>query len=156
MLNNITITSEIYPYVLVAYACLHQLQKHPDFAWTKQYKLTDNEINQSRLLAAKSHQGPLFKFGVQVPQNKSHADHLDTIANNNLWKEAHFKEVDSLKKFKTFRALEPHEPLPEGYSLIPYHIIYDVKFEGEKVRYHQTLSPLSWVKGEDWCRTCAR
>ena len=35
-----------------------------------------------------------------------------------------------MKDFKTFRALAEGEVLPEGYIKIPYHIVYDVKFDG--------------------------
>ena len=110
------------------YAHIHNLQQHPDFQWTQQYKQTPEEVNQSRLLAAKSHQGPVFKFGVQVPKNAAHATHLDCINNNTLWQEAAEKELQSLKDFKTFRALDEGEKPPEGYIHIPYHFVHDVKF----------------------------
>src|SRR5210317_1397705 len=62
-----------------------------------------------------------FKFGVQVPKNAVHAKKLDKLSNNNLWEEANKKELKSLKDFKTFRVLEDHEKVPDGYIRIPYH-----------------------------------
>ena len=82
-----------------------------------------------KVLQGKGHQGMNFKFGVQIPTNSGHALHLDKINNNHLWEEAIKKEMDSLNDFKTFRALERDEPLPPGYSRIPYHLIYDCKFD---------------------------
>ena len=81
-------------------------------------------------MAAKNQQSPLYKFGVQVPMNVSHALYLDKLNNNNLWQEAMDKEIMSINDFKTFRVLTEGEELPEGYTRIPYHIVFDVKFDG--------------------------
>ena len=32
----------------------------------------------------------------------------------------------------TFKVLEKGEQIPEGYKFIPYHCIYDVKFDGRR------------------------
>ena len=80
-------------------------------------------------MAAKSHQGPHFKFGVQVPKNAGHARRLNALHNSNLWKQATDKELKSLYDFKTFRAISEGEKPPEGYIQIPYHFVYDVKFD---------------------------
>ena len=58
-----------------------------------------------------------------------HAFHLDQLLNQNSWKEAIDTELESINKFATFRVLEEDEPLPPGYIKIPYHIIFDVKFD---------------------------
>src|SRR5210317_2204013 len=80
-------------------------------------------------MATKHNQGPVFKFGIQVPKNAAHAKKLDQLSNNNLWEEANKKELKSLKDFKAFRVLEDHEKVPDGYIRIPYHFVYDVKFD---------------------------
>ena len=41
-------------------------------------------------------------------------------------------EIDSINAYQTFRVLEDNEPLPDGYKWIPYHCIYDVKFDGRR------------------------
>ena len=65
------------PQVLIDYAKACNLQQHPDFSWTQPH--IDNEIAHKKalILAAKSHQGPQFKFGVQLPKNSKHASALD-------------------------------------------------------------------------------
>src|SRR5210317_1421108 len=80
-------------------------------------------------MATKHNQGPVFKFGIQVPKNTVHTRTLDKLSNSNLWDEANKKDLKSVKDFKTFRVLEDHEKVPDGYIRIPYHFIYDVKFD---------------------------
>src|SRR5688500_19342803 len=41
-------------------------------------------------------------------------------------------EIDSLQEHGTFKVLEDGKPIPEGYKQIPYHCIYDVKFDGRR------------------------
>ena len=70
-----------------------------------------------------------IKFGVVVPKNTKAALNLDLENGDNLWKEAMKAEIDSINAFKTFRVLEDNEPIPPEYKCIPYHCIYDVKFD---------------------------
>ena len=69
---------------------------------------------------------------MQVPKNTKHTKLLDKAAESSLWDEANQKELKSLKSFKTFRALEEGEKIPPGYTWIPYHMIYDIKFDGRR------------------------
>ena len=39
------------------------------------------------------------------------------------------KELAQLNEFKTFNALDKGETAPIGYQKIPYHIVFDVKFD---------------------------
>ena len=41
-------------------------------------------------------------------------------------------EIDSLQEYGTFRVLGDGEYIPVGYKRIPYHCIYDVKFDGRR------------------------
>ena len=75
---------------------------------------------------------PKFKFGVQVLHNPSDAIRLDKVNNDNLWEGAIDKEVGSIKTFKTFIILEENKHVPEGCKQIPYHTIFDVKFDGRR------------------------
>ena len=54
---------------------------------------------------------------------------MDAATGNKLWNESTNKELKSLKDFKTFRALDEGELLPEGYKIIPHHLIFDCKFD---------------------------
>ena len=41
-------------------------------------------------------------------------------------------EINQLMEYETFRVLGDNEPTPPGYKYIPYHCIYDVKFDGRR------------------------
>ena len=41
-------------------------------------------------------------------------------------------EVDTLQEHGTFRVLDDGESIPSGFKKIPYHCIYDVKFDGRR------------------------
>ena len=73
--------------------------------------------------------GPKFKFGVQVPMGVKQALALDRKNGNTKWQDAIKKELAQLEEFMVFRCLAPGEKLPEGYKQIPYHIVFDVKFD---------------------------
>ena len=47
-------------------------------------------------------------------------------------KKAMETEISQLLEYETFRVLEDDQPMPEGYKFIPYHCIYDVKFDGRR------------------------
>ena len=70
-----------------------------------------------------------YKFGVRVPFSTKQAMQLDIENNNTLWKDAISKELKCLSDWKVFRILDKGEQPPEGYKQIPYHIVFDVKFQ---------------------------
>src|SRR5210317_1940373 len=84
------------PYLLVAYADDNGLSQHPDFTWTQSYKDNDHQ-NSTHIMVTKHNQGPVFKFGIQVPKNAAHAKKLDELSNNNLCEEAKKKYPKSFK-----------------------------------------------------------
>ena len=67
-----------HPQVLIDCAKACSLQQHPDFTWTKPHIGNETAHKKAFILAAKNHQGPQFKFGVQLPENSKHANALDT------------------------------------------------------------------------------
>jgi hypothetical protein len=73
--------------------------------------------------------GLKFKFGVQVPQSPRHAMELDAMNGNTAWKESMGTELGQRNKYETFRILEDDEFLPVTYKKIPYHMVFDVKFD---------------------------
>ena len=42
------------------------------------------------------------------------------------------KEIGSINNHQVFIILEDVEPFPEGYKQIPYHFVFDAKFDGRK------------------------
>jgi hypothetical protein len=70
-------------------------------------------------------------FGVQIPTSISHTLRLDKTNGNNLWKEAIDKEMAQLKDYKTFRKPTDKDDL-STYQQIPYHMVFDCKFDGRR------------------------
>jgi hypothetical protein len=54
---------------------------------------------------------------------------LNMMNRTNMWKESMGKEVGQINKYETFRVLEAKELLPDTYKKIPYHMVFDVKFD---------------------------
>ena len=73
-----------------------------------------------------------IKFSVEVPHSTRHALQIDKEDGKGLWQQAMNTEINQLLEYETFRILEDEEPMPEGYKYIPYHCIYDVKFDGRR------------------------
>jgi hypothetical protein len=70
-----------------------------------------------------------YKFGIEVPRSIKDAVRLDKINNNKLWQEAIEKELNQINEYKTFRVLEEEESLPNEYKRLPYHGVFNVKFD---------------------------
>jgi Reverse transcriptase (RNA-dependent DNA polymerase) len=70
-----------------------------------------------------------YKFGIQIPRGIKNAIHLDNKNGNKLWQEANKTELKQLTDYCTFIVLDSGEAVPSGYQKIPYHIVFDVKYE---------------------------
>ena len=82
-----------------------------------------------RILKGQKRTGPKFKHGIQVPRNLREARELDRINGNNLWEEAIKKEIDQLRQYEVFKKLPKGKSAPKGYTFVPLHITFDVKFD---------------------------
>jgi hypothetical protein len=118
------------PWVLLKYVTRHKLRKHPDFVWANEY-LDDQAAlaNLARKAAPGGSQGPKYKFGVVVPTSVRHSMLLDKLSDNTLWQDAIQKELDQINQCTTFRSLAKGEVLPSEYKKIPYHFVFDCKFD---------------------------
>ena len=54
---------------------------------------------------------------------------LDKKNGNTMWRDAIKTELEQLEEFQVFRLLAEGETIPDGYKQIPYHIVFDVKFD---------------------------
>jgi hypothetical protein len=70
-----------------------------------------------------------YKFGIHVPRGIKNAIQLDNKNGNSLWEEAIKTELKQLTDYETFIVLDSGEAVPNGYQKIPYHIIFDVKYD---------------------------
>ena len=88
-------------------------------------------VQLARAYKAKIDSGPKYKFGTEVARNTRHAINLDKANGNNIWKEATETELKQINEYETFRLPTEDDDISE-YQMIPYHMIYDVKFDGRR------------------------
>jgi Reverse transcriptase (RNA-dependent DNA polymerase) len=55
---------------------------------------------------------------------------LDKHNDNQVWKDAKIKEIQSLNDYNVFNNLGKGTPFPQGFKKIRCHMIYDVKHDG--------------------------
>ena len=84
----------------------------------------------TNLQGSQERKGPSRRFGVEVPRNPKHALELDKQNGNDGWKKSMQLELDQLEEFNTFKLVPKGQLMPPGYKWIPYHIVFDVKFDG--------------------------
>ena len=118
-----------YPYIVADYVIRNHLFNVPHFQWTKDYAHGHDDLSRMIMHAKTVGRRPKLKFGVQVPQSVKQAYMLDRLNKDKRWEEATMKELKQIKDYETFRVLEEDEPMPDGYKRIPYHIVYDCKFD---------------------------
>ena len=110
---------------------LHLLDQYP-FKVLVQYCSCSGDAPSQLVRAFKAKMtptAPKFKFGIQVPYGVKMALYLDKINGNNNWKEAIKKELDQLSEYNVFRTLNEGEVLSKEYKQVPYHFVFDVKFD---------------------------
>lgn len=126
------------PLTLSVYARERGLLENEGWKWAKAYTADPEKMIRivKRIMTMttkkKKKSGPKYKFGVRVPKNVKEAYALDKANGNTLWAESMDKELAGLNEFKTFRALEPGARPPPGYTYVPLHMCYDVKFDGRR------------------------
>jgi hypothetical protein len=120
------------PFLVMRYAIRNKLLTSPGWEWTKHYIDSDRTLNHMVHAYKASKFLKNIKFGVEVPQSSRHAFEMDKNEATTVWKEAMEAEISQLHAHETFIALNEDEKVPSEYKMIPYHCIYDVKFDGRK------------------------
>lgn len=119
-----------HPAVLMKYIMEKGLHNHPDFNWVNTY--IDPQCFQQLSFAFQAAQkGPRIKFGVEIPRSVKDALRLDQKNGNRLWQDAMDTELRQIKEYKTFRLPSKGEDLSK-LQRIPYHIVWDCKFDGRR------------------------
>ncbi len=126
---NMQVICLVDPYMLIKYALQHKgILGLPSWQWVKHYTVdAPSALAISNAFKAAQHETK-FKFGIEVPTSVRHALSLDATNGDILWREAIDKELAQINAYKTFRDLKG-APIPQGYKRIPYHLIFDVKFD---------------------------
>ena len=119
------------PHLVINYAFQHDLQDLQDFQWIQDY--VDFDPTCERMVRANKTsltKGKKYKFGIEVPRNPLHAFELDKENGNSGWRDSIGKELGQIRDYEVFKVWPDDKPLPPGYKRIPYHIVFDVKFDG--------------------------
>lgn len=115
------------------YAAKHCLEDVEEWKWTRRYAYNSEKVgNMVRAYHLSRDNGPKYKFGVQIPRSIKQAMSLDAKNKNTLWEEAIAKERKRIAEYDTFHALGGLGDVPPGYTKIPYHFVFDVKFDGRR------------------------
>ena len=119
------ILKESNPIEVAEYAVSRGIDKEPAFSYWVNHTLRrrDRIIKQVRHRPVKKN----IKFGVRVPNSIEEAYQLDKENGNNLWGDAVNKELKNV--IVAFKLLNDGDVPPVGSKEIPYHIIFDVKFD---------------------------
>ncbi len=118
------------PIPAIQYIKREGLAAKTNFQWAQSFLNDGNRLARMvNAFKAKVDRGPKIKFGIEVPRSPRHAMELDTMNGTNVWKESMGKELGQINEYETFRVLEADEFLPDTYKKIPYHMVFDVKFD---------------------------
>lgn len=121
----LALVKESNPLECAQYAKSRNLLDEPAFAWWCPYVLKKVKA----IIKATTHRKvrKKIKFGVVVPDTYEEALELDKENGNDLWSKSIDKEIKNVKV--AFKLLSEGENPPPGSKLIPYHLIFDVKFD---------------------------
>ena len=118
------------PHLIIDYVRRNKYENLRDFKWVKDLS-DDDEERIVRAFATNVQQGPKYKFGELVPRSVAHAFAIDQQNNNTEWQDAIATELKQINDYKTFRLLQKGEKLSD-FQGIPYHLVFDVKFDLRK------------------------
>jgi hypothetical protein len=100
------------------------------FCHLTQYCKSNTAVDIARILkVSTSPAGIKYKFGIQVPKGIKNAIDLDKKNGNQLWKEAIKTELKQLTDYQKFIVLDSGEDIPTRYQKIPYHMVFDFKYD---------------------------
>ena len=118
------ILKESNPIEVAEYVVSRGLEKEPAFNWWVKHTLRRRDciIKQVWHRVVKKN----IKFGVCVPNSVEEALKIDKENGNTLWTDAINKELKNV--IVAFKLIDNDTP-PTGSKEIPYHIIFDVKFD---------------------------
>jgi hypothetical protein len=73
--------------------------------------------------------GIKYKFGIQVAKEMKNSINLYEENSDNIWEESIKIELNQLTDDQTFIVFDSGETIPIGYLKIPYHMVFDIKYD---------------------------
>ena len=113
------------PLETAEYAISRNIQDEPAFAWWVNWTIKRRKYFIKKLKST-IHLNNM-KYGIKIPKSVEEAYQLDKQNKNDYWEQAINKELKRVTV--AFKLLQDDEDVPIGSTKIPYHIIFDVKFD---------------------------
>ena len=122
--------------------------------WKRCKRITKNAVTLARManqVRLKSYRNrPVYQYGVQVPRDHDEAVWIDEKNGNTKWQDCEKLEIKQLAEYMSFIDKGYKTPVPEGYTLIPCHMLFAKKHCGRnKARFvaggHRTGTPVDSV-----------
>jgi hypothetical protein len=127
---NYFVLSLSNPKPIISYASNNNLLDKMLFCHLTQYCRSNMAVHIARIQkVSTSLAGIKYKLGIQVPKEIKNEIDLDQKNGNQLWQEAINTELKQLTDYQTFIVLDSAEDIPTGYQKIPYHMVFDVKYD---------------------------
>ena len=151
---------ESNPIEVAEYSVAAEINNEPAFAWwvNTTLKRRDRIIKRVTHRLTKKN----LKFGVTIPSSVEEALELDRQNGNTLWKDAIDLELKNV--IVAFQLLEDGDKIPAGSKEIPYHFVFDVKFNltrkarlvagGHRNKHVKKHNTYSSVASRDSVRIC--
>jgi hypothetical protein len=122
--------SLINPKPIILFARNSNLLDKMPFCHLTQYCRSNTAVDIARILKVSTcPTGIKYKFGIQVPKGIKNAIDLDKKTGNQLWQEVIKADLKQLTDYQTFIVLDSGEDIPTGHQKIPYHMVFDVKYD---------------------------
>lgn len=121
----LNVIKESNPVEAAEYAVSRKIETEPAFAWWVPHTIS----KRNRIIKQVTHRTVRknIKYGVQVPRSVDEALQFDKDNGNDLWAKSIDKEMKNV--IVAFKLLEEGERPAVGSKLIPYHLVFDVKFD---------------------------
>ena len=117
------------PLSCALYAEKHNLLNTPSWKRFKRILRRHKKVLKAFKAKKKFKSGPVYLYGVRIPQNASEARRLDKENENRLWVDSEDLKVAQLLEYDTFLDLGIGGKPPPGFKRIPYKVIYTVKHD---------------------------
>ena len=117
------------PVAVIKYGEKENLLRTHGWEWIQAFLPMEEEVLlMTSAMNAATKDGHKYKFGIRVPSSVKEALALDRVNGNSFWEDAIRTELKQICEYDTFHVVEDGIYLP-GYKRIPYHIVYNVKFD---------------------------
>jgi hypothetical protein len=118
------------PKPIISFARNNNLLDKMPFCHLIQYCRSNTAVDIASIVKVSTSPARIkYKFGIQVPKGIKNAIDLDKKNGNQLLQEAVNTDLKQLTDYQSFIVVDLGEDIPTGYQKIPYHMVFDVKYD---------------------------